>query len=171
MSVIYIAVAGLLLGFILMAVVGRHPVPILREDGGTEGGGLELPPDKAGFRRFTSLEAFAEAMHALVTAQGMEVAALQRSGEDEFEIHARLPGELVSGLVIFHCRMSDEPVTAERVEELKSSVRGERGLKGVFVTTDYFTADVHKIVEGSPIEFVNVERLSALLDEYGIPGG
>ncbi len=168
MSVVYLMIGGLLLGFVLIAIAGRHPVPVLREDGG-EGGGTDAPPDKGRFRRFSSLETFAEAVRQLALAQGMNVQKIERSDDNEFEVFASLPAGLASGLVIFHCVMSDEPVTAERVEELKSSVRGERGLKGVFITTDYFTADVHKIVEGSPIEFVNIERLTQLLAEYGIP--
>lgn len=167
MSVIYLMMGGLLLGFVLILVAGRHATPILREDG-SDGGGTDFPPDKSGFRQFVSLESFADAVGQLVIAQGMTIQSIQRSAEDEFEIHARIPSGLVSGTVLFHCRRTDEPVTAERVEELKSAVRGERGLKGVFVTTDYFTADVHKIVEGSPIEFVNIEKLSRLLDEFGI---
>ncbi len=168
MSVIYLMIMGLMLGFVLIMIAGRHPVPILREDG-TDGGGTDALPDKTRYRQFASIETYAEAVQQLVLAQGMTIKSIQRVTEDEFEIHASIPSGLVSGTVIFHCRLTDEPVTAERVEELKSSVRGERGLKGVFITTDYFTADVHKIVEGSPIEFVNIEKLTQLLDEHGIP--
>ncbi len=140
---------------------------MLREDDG-RGGGRELPPDKSPYRRFESLEAMAEAVQALIHAQGMAVRTLQRVSEEEFEVHAELPAGMASGTVVFHCVRSDEPITAERVEELKTSVRGERALKGVFITTDYFTADVHKIVEGSPIEFVNVEKLTELLKKHGV---
>ena len=168
MSVIYLAVLGLLFGFVLIAIAGRHPMPILREDDG-EGGGMSVVPDKSRFRQFATLETFAEAVRQLAMAQGMNVQKIERSDDNEFEVFASIPSGLVSGLVIFHCTFTDEPVTAKRVEELKSSVRGERGLKGIFITTDYFTADVHKIVEGSPIEFVNIEQLTELLDEHGIP--
>jgi len=168
MSVIYLMFLGLALGFVMIMIAGRHPVPILREDG-TDSGGTEQAPDKSGYRHFATIETYAEAVRQLVVAQGMNIDSIQRAAEDEFEIHASIPSGLVSGKVILHCRYTDEPVTAERVEELKTSVRGERGLKGIFITTDYFTADVHKIVEGSPIEFVNIEKLTQLLDEHGIP--
>lgn len=41
-------------------------------------------------------------------------------------------------------------------------------MKGIFITTGFFSQEVDKIAEGAPVELINRDRLAELLEEYGI---
>ena len=41
-------------------------------------------------------------------------------------------------------------------------------MKGIFITTGFFSQEVDKIVEGAPVELINRDRLADLLEEHGI---
>ena len=41
-------------------------------------------------------------------------------------------------------------------------------MKGIFMTTGYFSQEVDKILEGAPVELINRDRLADLLEEHGI---
>ncbi len=156
MSVVILALFAVIAGFVLITFMGKAPEGMVIEDAG------EAASDKPQ-AHFPSIESFEETAVRLIEAQGMKISQVRRVGPDEFEVFG-LSGEgLGQGLVIFHCLLAGEPVGADRVGALQSAVRGERALKGVYITTGYFSADVHNIVEGAPVDFVNVERLTELL--------
>ncbi|MEW6778342.1 MAG: restriction endonuclease [Bdellovibrionota bacterium] len=159
MAVIVLALFAVFVGFILIALMGRSPPAVLLEEGKGDGGAR---PD------FASLEDLEEAVRGLAEAQGMTVDEVRKVSDDEFEILASAGGGLGKGMVVFHCVWTEEPVGGDRVSALLGAVRGERALKGVFITTGYFTADVHNIVEGPPVDLVNGEQLGKLLHEHGV---
>lgn len=162
MAVVILALASVLIGFVLIALMGRAPMPALLDDTGER--------DESGEPRldFSSPEVFREAVARLLEAQGLTVQKVSATSDYEFEVVASVGAGLAGGTVVVDCAYADYPIGVDRVSELLSNVRGERALKGVFITTGYFTADVHTIVEGPALELVNVDKLADLLDEYNI---
>ena len=163
MSVIFLALIALVIGFILIGIMGRAPMPALLDET-PEDNEDRTPPIE-----FSSPEVFREAVARLLEAQGLEVKEVKAANEYAFEVVAVSGGGgLAGGTVVVDCVYADYPISVDRVSELLGNVRGERALKGIFITTGYFTADVHTIVEGPALELVNGEKLAELLVDYGI---
>ena len=163
MSVIILALVAVTIGFILIGIMGRAPVPALLDEAADESGA------HAPAIEFSSPEVFREAVARLLQAQGLEVKSVKAASEYAFEVVAVSGGGgLAGGAVVVDCVYADYPVSVDRVSELLGNVRGERALKGIFITTGNFTADVHTIVEGPALELVNGAKLAELLVDYGI---
>lgn len=163
MSVIFLALGAVAIGFLLIAIMGRAPMPALLDESEEHQATGELPLE------FSSPEVFREAVARLLEAQGLEVKDVRASSEFEFEVVATTGGGgLAGGTVVIDCAYADYPIGVDRVSELLSNVRGERALKGIFITSGYFTADVHTIVEGPAMELVNIDKLAQLLEQYGV---
>lgn len=163
MAVVVLAMFAVLVGFILIALMGKEPVPVLRDES-------PAAAEAAGrLAFFEDMEEFEKAIEALLNAQGLKVTDVRGVSEEEFEVFAQAGQGFGAGTVVLHCVFGDAPVPAERVSNLLSAVRGERAMKGIFITSSYFTADVHTIAEGPAMELVNIERLTELLDTHGVP--
>ena len=89
--------------------------------------------------------------------------------DEEIDILARHPAPVTGGDYIVHGILVPEGefVSSIRVIGLSDTVRAERALKGILVTTGYFTEEVRKYAEGAPLELINVARLRELLKEHG----
>jgi len=160
-SVIILALFAVFMGFVFIAIMGKRQVPVLRDENLEQRGGKPVA-------FFEEIDDFQAAIMNLLKAQGLRVTDVRGVSEEEFEIFAETGTGLSGGVVVFHCVFSDESIGADRVSNLLSAVRGERAMKGIFITSGYFTADVHTIAEGPALDILNIEQLTDVLDEYGV---
>ncbi len=163
-----IIIVSTILGFILIFLVKRSSPPIAMEE--------------AYYRRdetpqITALgelvpEEFKEVCVDLVEAIGLRVQSVESEERGTVDITAEFEHPLLGGTYLIHGLLSptDEIVDSAPVIGLSNAVHHEQAMKGIFITTGYFSQEVDKILEGAPVELINRDRLADLTEEYGITG-
>ena len=113
---------------------------------------------------------FEHMLHELLENMGMRIVETRWVNEEEIDILAHNPAPVIGGDYIVHGILVPEGdfVTSIRVIGLSDTVRAERALKGILITTGYFTEEVQKYAEGAPMELINVSRLREILKDNGI---
>ncbi len=91
--------------------------------------------------------------------------------DEEIDILARNPSPVIGGDYIVHGILVPEGdfVDSIRVIGLSDTVRAERALKGILISTGFFTAEVSKYTEGAPMELINVSKFREILRSRGLP--
>ncbi|MEE9276637.1 MAG: restriction endonuclease [bacterium] len=116
-------------------------------------------------------EAFEGLLKGLLEEMGLRIVESQWVNEEEIDILAHHPAPLVGGDYIVHGILVPEGefVSSIRVIGLSDIVRAERALKGILITTGYFSEEVNKYTEGAPMELINVARLRELVHAHNLP--
>lgn len=157
---------ALILGFLTILLVRRTSSSVALE------ADAERTRDDREVRilRQMPARAFEHMLHELVESLGMQTMESQWVNEEEIDILAHNPAAVVGGDYIVHGILVPEGdfVTSIRVIGLSDTVRAERALKGILITTGYFTEEVQKYAEGAPLELINVARLREILKERGL---
>ena len=91
--------------------------------------------------------------------------------ELEIDILAHNPTPVIGGDYIVHGILVPEGdfVDSIRVIGLSDTVRAERALKGILISTGFFTEEVNKYAEGAPMELINVSKFKEILRSRGLP--
>jgi hypothetical protein len=157
---------ALILGFVIIFFVQRTNTNIALE------ADAERTRDDQEIQvlRRMSNRTFEHMLHEMIENLGMRVVESRWVNEEEIDILAHNPAPVIGGDYIVHGILVPEgdSVSSIRVIGLSDTVRAERALKGILITTGYFTEEVQKYAEGAPMELINVSRLREILKDQGI---
>ncbi len=160
-------VFALLLGFLTIFLVKRTTSNIaLEKDAETTGGDQEIQA----LRRMTP-DAFENVIKGLLEDMNLRIVHSTWVNDEEIDILAHSPAPVIGGDYIVHGILVPEGdfVDSIRVIGLSDTVRAERALKGILISTGYFTEEVNKYTEGAPMELINVSSLRETLRQRGLP--
>ncbi len=155
---------ALLMGFVIIMLVKKTTSNIaLEADAGEERQDAEIDA-----LRRTSPRAFERMLVDLLEAMNMRIVEIHWVNDEEIDILAHNPTPILGGDYIVHGILVPEGdfVNSIRVIGLSDTVRAERALKGILISTGYFTEEVQKYSEGAPMELINVSRLRELLRDH-----
>ncbi len=158
-------VVSILIGFALIFLIRRSSPPIAMEPAYYEESPAALEPLGE-----LHPEEFKELCLRLLEVWGLEAHEVLSEEPGKLDIVAAHPHPVLGGTYLVHGILAptDQIVDSAPVIGLSDTVRHERALKGILITTGYFSQEVDKILEGSPVELINCKRLADLLEEYGI---
>src|SRR5262249_52277399 len=93
---------------------------------------------------------------------------LQPEGRNSFHILATFDQVILRGDVIIcgHLPEKGGAITPADIIGFSDLVKAERAMKGIFVTTGYFSEEVMKLNEGASIELIDVRGLYFLMKEF-----
>ena len=155
---------ALILGFITILFVKRTTSNIaLEADAEQNTNDSEIES----LRRL-SPQAFERMLIDLLEDMNMRIVEVHWVNEEEIDILAHNPVPILGGDYIIHGILVPEGdfVNSIRVIGLSDTVRAERALKGILISTGYFTEEVQKYSEGAPMELINVSRLREILQAH-----
>jgi restriction endonuclease Mrr len=164
MIVLFVALAPLLLGFVLIALIARYSPNVPRHAARAAGEELDDRPT-------ITAEEFEDIVKELLGALGLEIVFSSAGTGGVLEITARDPRPLAGGRLLVHA----SPVTgggqvdAAEVLGFADSVRGDMGaLKGIFIAAAGFTDEAHAAIRSSPaqVELIDSQKLVALVREH-----
>ena len=118
--------------------------------------------------RKLSPQAFERMLIELLEGMNMRIVEVHWVNEEEIDILAHNPAPILGGDYIIHGILVPEGdfVSSIRVIGLSDTVRAERALKGILISTGYFTEEVQKYSEGAPMELINVSKLREILHAH-----
>lgn len=159
-----IAVA-ILLGFLVIFLMKRVPVPLSQEQRQAGFSDGDVPPAFS-----LSLERFEWFCGRLLQALGLEVERSTTAGQRQLEVMAVNPAPIVGGHYVIHGELlqAGEIIEAVQVLALIDAVKGEGASKGVLLTNGFFSDEASTAAAGGPIELINGPRFQALLERFGI---
>ena len=158
---------AMLLGFLTIFLVKRTSSNIaLEKDAETTGNDQEI----RALRRMTQGD-FEVVVKSLLEDMNLRIVSSTWVNDEEIDILAHNPTPVIGGDYIVHGILVPEGafVDSIRVIGLSDTVRAERALKGILISTGYFTEEVNKYTEGAPMELINVSSLRKILRQRGLP--
>lgn len=161
-----LVVFALFVGFVLIFFVKRTTTNVALEEAAGE-----MRNDKdIQVLRSISPESFEKMIGEVLDDLGMQVLETNWVNNREIDILANNPIEIIGGNYIIHGILvpEGEYVSSIRVIGLSDTVRAEAALKGILITTGYFSEEVQKYSEGAPMELINVSRLKEILVSRGL---
>lgn len=160
-----IIVISIILGFVLIFLVKRSAAPIAME-----AAYYRQPTPQAAALGDLLPEEFKEICVELAEAVGLKVRSVESEEPGRVDITAELDHPVLGGTYLLFGLLAptDQVVDSAPVIGLSNAVHHERAMKGIFITTGYFSQEVDKILEGAPVELVNRDRLANLMEEYGV---
>jgi len=164
MTVLVIALAPLILGFVLIALIARFSPNVPRHAPPRPGVlADERPPITA--------EEFEDVVKELLAALGLEIVFSSSGTGGVLELVCRDPRPLSGGRLLVHASpVADQgQVDAAEVLGFADSVRGDMGaLKGIFIAVAGFTDEALSAVRSSPaqVELVDGDKLVELVREH-----
>lgn len=158
---------ALLLGFLTIFLVKRTTSNIALEEAAETTGSDR---DVQALRRI-SPDTFERVIKNLLEDMNLRIVHSTWVNEVEIDILAHNPAQVIGGDYIVHGILVPEGdfVDSIRVIGLSDTVRAERAMKGILISTGYFTEEVNKYTEGAPMELINVATLRELLQQRGLP--
>jgi restriction system protein len=116
-------------------------------------------------------QAFERAIKNLIEDMGLRVIETVWVNSEEIDILANNPTPLIGGDYLVHGILVPDGqfVDSIRVIGLSDTVRAERALKGILITTGFFTEEVNKYTEGAPMELINVSRFREIMRARNLP--
>jgi len=166
MFIFVIVAVSILLGFLAIMLVNRASPPLAAEkDFYREKSQTVQTLEELSLPRFEKI------CLALLEELGLVINSSTSDREWLIEISAFNPQPITGGEYLVHCYLAPkgQPVESMRVIALSNTVKAEGASKGIFITNGYFSEEVAKLFEGPPIELINGQRLSKILQEYRIP--
>ncbi len=160
-----IITVSIILGFILIFLVKRSAPPIAMEKAYYE----QSAPEASALTDLLP-EEFRDLCVELVEAWGLRVQSVNSEERGAVDITAELDHPILGGTYLVQGQLSpmDQIVDSGPVIGLSNTVHHERAMKGIFITTGFFSQEVNKILEGAPVELINRDRLAEVMDQYGI---
>ncbi len=158
---------AIILGFLAIFLVKRTSSNIaLEKDAETTGDDQEI----RALRRMTQGD-FEVVVKSLLEDMNLRIVSSTWVNDEEIDILARNPAPIIGGDYIVHGILVPEGayVDSIRVIGLSDTVRAESALKGILISTGYFTEEVNKYTEGAPMELINVSSLREILRKRGLP--
>lgn len=113
---------------------------------------------------------FEQLLRDILEGMNLNIVESTWVNSEEIDILAHNPAPLIGGDYIIHGILVPEGdfVSSIRVIGLSDTVRAERALKGILITTGYFTEETGKYSEGAPMDLINVSRLRELMRAHDI---
>jgi hypothetical protein len=164
MTVLVIALAPLLLGFLLIALIARYSPNVPRHAAAAPGAVSDDRPP-------ITPEEFEDIVKELLLALGLEIVFSSAGTGGVLELTCRDPRPLSGGRLLVHASpvTSGGQVDAAEVLAFADSVRGDMGaLKGIFIAAAGFTDEAHAAIRSSPaqVELVDAPKLVELVREH-----
>ena len=164
MIVLFVALAPLVLGFILIALIARYSPNVPRH-------AVHGPGEATDDRPAITPEEFEDVVKELLAALGLEVVFSSAGTGGVLEIICRDPRPLAGGRLLVHASpvTGQGQVDAAEVLGFADSVRGDMGaLKGIFIAAAGFTDEAHAAIRSSPaqVELIDAPKLVALVREH-----
>lgn len=157
--------AAILLGLGLIFFLNRSASPMAAEKAYYQPRGAEQQQ----LERLAP-EQFERLCVRLLEQTGLSITGCHRDRHGEIDIIAVNPQPITGGSYIARCVLipPETPISSTQIISLSSTVLAERALKGIFITTGYFSEEVSKLTEGPPIELINGQRLRQFMREHKI---
>ena len=116
-------------------------------------------------------QAFERAVLNLLEDMNLRIVETVWVNSEEFDILAHNPTPIIGGDYLVHGILVPEGqfVDSIRVIGLSDTVRAERALKGILITTGFFTEEVNKYTEGAPMELINVSKFREIMRSRNPP--
>lgn len=156
---------AILLGLGLILLLNRSSSPVVAEKAYYQPRGIEQ-------QRLERLapEQFERLCFRLLEQMGLSITGCHHNKQGEIDITALNPKPIIGGSYIVRCILTppEVPINSTQIIALSDTVLAERASKGIFITTGFFSEEVPKLTEGSPIELINGQRLRQILGEYRI---
>lgn len=156
---------AILLGLGLILLLNRSSSPVAVEKAYYQPRGAEQ-------QRLERLapEQFERLCFRLLEQMGLSITSCHRNKQGEIDITALNPQPITGGSYIVRCALipPEIPINSTQIIALSDTVLAERALKGIFITTGFFSEEVPKLTEGAPLELINGQRLRQILGEYRI---
>ena len=111
---------------------------------------------------------FEKICQTLVEKMGFTTQATKASGDGGIDLIAYNHQPLFSGKYIIQCKRYAGSVGEPIIRDLYGVVTSERANKGILITTGHFTKSAIAFAEGKPIELIDGEKLTCLLENYDI---
>jgi hypothetical protein len=164
MIVLVVALAPLLLGFVLIALIARYSPNVPRHAAQSAG----QPNDD---RPLITPDEFEDIVKELLGALGLEIVFSSAGTGGVLELICRDPRPLSGGRLLVHASpvVGAGQVDAAEVLGFADSVRGDMGaLKGIFIASAGFTDEAYAAVRSSPaqVELVDSHKLVELVREH-----
>jgi hypothetical protein len=159
MAVLIVALVPLFFGYMLILLIARYSPNVPRVEGNHGGQGEDDRPE-------ITPDEFADTVHALLAALGLETVFSSIGTGGVVDVTARDPKPLSGGRLLVHASplLSHGQVDAAEVLTFAESVRGDMGaLKGIFIALAGFTAEARSAVRATPAP-VDLIDSTALLD-------
>ena len=164
MIVLVVALAPLVLGFVLIAIIARYSPNVPRTATLTPGNILdERPP--------ITPDEFEDIIKELLQALGMEIVFSSQGTGGVLELICRDPRPLSGGRILVHASpvIGAGQIDAAEVLGFADGVRGDMGaLKGIFISAAGFTDEAHAAMRSTPaqIELVDAQKLVGLVRDH-----
>ena len=115
---------------------------------------------------------FENLVATLLARMGFHVEMTKASGDGGIDIIATLDKPLLKGRYLIQCKRfaAESPIGAPLIREFYGAVRADHGaVKGVFITTSYFTEQAKDFARGLAIDLIDRDQLRHLLHEHDLP--
>ncbi len=157
--------AAILLGLGLILFLNRSASPMAAEKAYYQPRGAEQQQ----LERLAP-EQFERLCVRLLEQTGLSITGCHRDRQGEIDIIAVNSQPITGGSYIVRCALTppEMPISSTRIIALSDTVRAEGALKGIFITTGFFSEEVPKLTDGPAIECINGQRLRQILREYRI---
>ncbi len=121
--------------------------------------------------RLMSPPEFERAIKNLLEDMNLRIVNTIWVNDEEIDILAHNPAPVIGGDYIVHGILVPEGdfVDSIRVIGLSDIVRAEGALKGILISTGFFTEEVNKYAEGAPMELINVSKFREILRSRDLP--
>jgi len=159
---------AILLGLGLILLLNRSAPPVAIEKAYYQPRGVEQQQ----LERLVP-EQFERLCLRLVEQMDLSVTGCHRNTHREVDIIAVNSRPITGGCYIVRCVLipPELPIHSTQIIAFSSTVLAERALKGIFITTGFFSEEVPKLAEGPPIELINGQRLWQMMRDYRIAAG
>jgi hypothetical protein len=164
MIVLVVALAPLLVGFVLIALIARYSPNVPRK-------GTEIPGQADDDRPLITPDEFEDIIKELLQALGLEIVFSSAGTGGVLELICRDPRPLSGGRMLVHATpaVGAGQVDAAEVLGFAESVRGDMGaLKGIYIAAAGFTDEAHAAIHSTPaqVELVDARKLVELVREH-----
>jgi len=164
MIVLVVALAPLLLGFLLIALIARYSPNVPRHAAPVPGQANDDRPE-------ITPDEFEDIIKELLIALGLEIVFSSAGTGGVLELTCRDPRPLSGGRLLVHASpvVGAGQVDAAEVLGFADSVRGDMGaLKGIFIAAAGFTDESYSATRSTPaqIELVDSQKLVELVREH-----
>jgi restriction system protein len=167
MAVLVVALVPLFFGYCLILLIARYSPNVPRLEGNRATDGTDERPE-------ITPDEFADVVHDLLRALGLETVFSSIGTGGVVDVTARDPKPLSGGRLLVHASpvLSQGQIDAAQVLGFAESVRGDMGaLKGIFIALAGFTAEARSAVRATPapIDLIDGPALLDLVREH-VPG-
>ncbi len=164
---IEVIVFALILGFLAIFLVKKTTTNIALE----EDFEINRTDSEVQDLRRMSRQEFERALKNLLEDIDLRIVETIWVNDEEVDILAHNPAPVIGGDYIVQGILVPDGhyVDSIRVIGLSDTVRAEKALKGILVSTGFFTEEVVKYTEGAPMELINVSKFRDLLRARGLP--